>query len=94
MKLFGYEFCSRIFYASHLKSFLSKHRLCYILEYNKQYLILFHIASLVLHISSYYVSGKTYHRIMIDYMDLAKLWEMMYVFSVAGKKGSKFLISS
>ena len=49
---------AEFFYASHLKSFLSKHRLCYILEYNKQYLILFHIASLVLHISSYYVSGK------------------------------------
>ena len=83
MKLFGYEFCSRIFYASHLKSFLSKHRLCYILEYNKQYLILFHIASLVLHISSYYVSGiiKTYHRILIDYMDLAKLWYDVCFFS-------------
>ena len=48
---------AEFFYASHLKSFLSKHRLCYILEYNKQYLILFHIASLVLHISSYYVRG-------------------------------------
>ena len=84
---------AEFFYASHLKSFLSKHRLCYILEYNKQYLILFHIASLVLHISSYYVS-ETYHRILIDYIDLAKLWEMMYVFSVEGNKSSKFVISS